>query len=62
MNVLSMHALIGAYQPEGAEWVEELRKVLTENTEYACEHIWQNYPGVESEPTGRNLYAVSGFE
>ena len=53
MNVLSMHALIGAYQPEGAEWVEELRKVLTENTEYACEHIWQNYPGVKvNRPEG----------
>ena len=53
MNVLSMHALIGAYQPEGAEWVEELRKVLTENTEYACEHIWQNYPGVRvNRPEG----------
>ena len=25
MNVLSMHALIGAYQPEGYEWVDELR-------------------------------------
>lgn len=53
MNVLSMHALIGAYQLEGAEWVEELRKVLTENTEYACEHIWQNYPGVRvNRPEG----------
>ena len=50
---MSMHALIGAYQPEGAEWVEELRKVLTENAEYACEHIWQNYPGVRvNRPEG----------
>lgn len=24
MNVLSMHALIGAYKPEGHEWVDEL--------------------------------------
>ena len=24
MNVLSMHALIGAYKPEGAQWVDEL--------------------------------------
>ena len=24
MNVLSMHALIGAYKPEGYEWVDEL--------------------------------------
>ena len=53
MNVLSMHALIGAYKPEGAEWVDELRQVLTENTGYACEHIWQNYPGVKvNRPEG----------
>ena len=30
MNVLSMHALIGAYKPEGYEWVEELRESLCE--------------------------------
>lgn len=29
MNVLSMHALIGAYKPEGYEWVEELCEVIT---------------------------------
>lgn len=53
MNVLSMHALIGAYKSEGAEWVDELRQVLTENTGYACEHIWQNYPGVKvNRPEG----------
>ena len=32
MNVLSMHALIGAYQPEGYEWLEELRTVLEGNS------------------------------
>ena len=30
MNVLSMHALLGAYQPEGYEWVDELRQVFPE--------------------------------
>lgn len=35
MNVLSMHALIGAYSPEGQEWLEELRQVLTGNIDYA---------------------------
>ena len=29
MNVLSMHALIGAYTDEGGLWVDELREVLT---------------------------------
>lgn len=36
MNVLSMHALIGACSEEGAAWVDELRAVLTENARYAC--------------------------
>ena len=35
MNVLSMHALIGAYCKEGQEWLTELREVLTENVNYA---------------------------
>lgn len=53
MNVLSMHALIGAYSEEGAEWVDELRQVLTENVRYACSHIWENYPGVKvTQPEG----------
>ena len=30
MNVLSMHALLGAYTPEGRAWVDELCAVLTE--------------------------------
>ena len=34
MNVLSMHALIGAYKPEGSEWLHELRTVLEENARY----------------------------
>lgn len=53
MNVLSMHALIGAYRPEGAEWVDELRCVLTENVRLACAHIEACYPGVRvSRPQG----------
>ena len=47
MNVLSMHALIGAYSEEGEEWVDELRKVLTENADYACGYIRDHFPGVE---------------
>ena len=53
MNVLSMYALIGAYQPEGYEWVDELRQVLTENVDYAVNHIHQHYQGVEvTRPEG----------
>ncbi len=47
MNVLSMHALIGAYKPEGQEWVDELCQVLTGNVEYACEFIQKHFDGVE---------------
>ncbi|WMJ77669.1 MULTISPECIES: MalY/PatB family protein [unclassified Sedimentibacter] len=47
MNVLSMHALIGAYKPEGHEWVEELREVIAENVDYAYKHIVDNYKGVK---------------
>ena len=35
MNVLSMHALMGAYTPEGQEWVGELCEVIGENVAYA---------------------------
>ena len=53
MNVLSMYALIGAYQPEGYEWVDELRQVLTENVEFACDYIKEHFDGVEvSKPQG----------
>lgn len=48
MNVLSMHALIGAYQPEGEEWVDELRQVLTENVEYAYHFITEHFQGIST--------------
>ena len=46
MNVLSMYALMGAYEPEGVEWLEELLQVLTKNAEYACDFIEKNWKGV----------------
>lgn len=53
MNVLSMHALIGAYRPEGYEWVDELCEVLSENVNYACDYISQHFEGVKlSKPQG----------
>jgi len=53
MNVLSMHALIGAYSPEGRAWVDELRQVLTENVNYACDYIAAHFDGVEvTRPEG----------
>ena len=53
MNVLSMHALIGAYQPEGYEWVDELRQVLSGNVDYACDFIAAHFKGVSlAKPQG----------
>ncbi len=53
MNVMSMHALIGAYRPEGEEWVNELCQVLTGNVDFACNYIAQHFPGVSvSKPQG----------
>ena len=46
MNVLSMHALIGAYTPEGDAWLEELRQVLSGNVAFACNFIRERLPGV----------------
>lgn len=46
MNVLSMHALIGAYGEEGQEWLGELLQVLTANAELACGYIKQRFEGV----------------
>lgn len=56
MNVLSMYALIGAYQPEGYEWVDELCQVLGGNVDYACDFIARNFEGVRvSKPQGTSM-------
>lgn len=53
MNVLSMHALIGAYSPEGEVWVDELRQVLAENVDYACAFLREHAPEIgASRPEG----------
>lgn len=53
MNVLSMHALIGAYKPEGYEWLDELRQVITGNVDFACDYIAAHFPGVKvAKPQG----------
>ena len=52
-NVLSMHALIGAYNEVGEEWVGELLQVLRENTSYAADFITDNFPDVAvTKPQG----------
>ena len=59
MNVLSMHALIGAYKPEGHAWLEELCKVITGNVNYAVEYIKENFEGVElMKPEGTYMLFI----
>ena len=59
MNVLSMHALIGAYKPEGYEWADELREVLTSNVDFACDYIAQHFEGVKvTKPEGTYMLFV----
>lgn len=45
-NVLSMHALIGAYSDEGNEWTDRMIETIDGNLRYACEFINENFPGV----------------
>ena len=53
MNVLSMHALIGAYQKEGYEWTDQLCAVLSENVNDACRYIEERFSGVRlTKPQG----------
>ena len=53
MNVLSMHALVGAYAPTGEAWLEELRQVIGGNVDFACGYIAEHFPGVHvSKPQG----------
>lgn len=53
MNVMSQHALIGAYSPEGQRWVMELRQVLSENVAFAVPFIRKIFSGVQvCQPQG----------
>ena len=46
MNLLSVHALIGAYSPQGEAWLDQLRQVLADNVDLACGYIRDHFPGV----------------
>ena len=59
MNVLSMYALLGAYEDAGYEWLEELRQVLTGNVNYACDYIEAHFEGVKvCRPQGTYMLFV----
>ena len=46
MNVMSMYALLGAYEPEGYEWKDDLCQVISDNVDYACTYIEKHFEGV----------------
>ena len=53
----TFHArLIGAYKPEGYEWVDELNQVLANNVDFACDTFGSNTKVFRS-PSLRHLYA-----
>lgn len=51
-NVLSMHALLGAYSEEGSAWVDALREVLGRNVQVASE-FFEGISGIDfARPQG----------
>ena len=55
MEIYRKHdvSLIGAYKPEGYEWVDELKEVLSGNINYACDYIEKHFEGIHvSKPEG----------
>lgn len=48
MNVLSEHALIGAYSDEGDNWLSQLLRVLSNNVNFAYDYVKQNFQGVST--------------
>ncbi len=59
MNVLSMHALMGGYSPEGQAWLDELREVLSGNVNFACAYIADHFEGVTvTKPEGTYMLFV----
>lgn len=58
MHLLSLPAFMGAYTPEGAEWVDELMQVISANMDYAVERL-SRYPGVKcSKPQATYMLFV----
>lgn len=52
-NLLSVYALLGAYQPQGYEWVDEVRQVIARNVDYVYHFFTTEFEGIEiSKPQG----------
>ncbi len=53
MNVLSTHALMGAYSEQGMEWTDQLNAVLADNVDFALDFLQSTFPSVRvSKPQG----------
>ena len=62
-NVLSMHALIAAYSPEGEDWAGQMVTVVDKNFDYACRFIRENFPGVRAmRPEGTYMLFLDVHE
>lgn len=60
MNVLSMHALLGAYSPEGREWTDELCQVISGNVNFVCDYVDQHFKGVTyGKPEGTYMFFIN---
>lgn len=58
MNLLSLHAQLGAYN-EGEEWLDELRQVLGNNVDYFYNFFKEKYPTITMSKTqGTYLFYV----
>ncbi|MDO5037928.1 MAG: aminotransferase class I/II-fold pyridoxal phosphate-dependent enzyme [Tissierellia bacterium] len=59
LHLLSMHALMGAYTQEGAQWLDQLRGVLTQNVQEAVAHIRTHWPQLDlASPQGTYMLFV----
>ena len=59
MNVMSMYALLGAYEPEGYEWAKELCEVITGNVDFACDYIAKHFDRVTvAKPQGTYMLFI----
>lgn len=61
-HVLSMHALIGAYSPEGRAWMEQLKQVLETNIELAINFFQNEVQGVSLRKPEGTYVVVPDFE
>ena len=61
MNVLSMHALIGAYRPEGYEWADELCEDADRQCGFRLRLHRKAFRGCPCDKARRHLYALCGL-